>query len=673
MRIKRDYQPLPSRLRLRFKQWRRITDDPVVLSIVLRGLKVLLVSPPQVAHSSPLYRGSLAHQKDLKRQISEWLEQGVIEESCSGRDILSLLFPVPKANGKLRWCLDLRRVNQWTRSPRIRLPGVKSTRRLLPRGAWFCRLDLTSAYQHVSMHRLSRRLLAFGALNRRFRFVALPFGLVSAPAFFTRLLRPVAAWLRRRGVCLVRYLDDFLIWGRSRAEANRFRALTENLLTSLGFLINEEKSVREATQRIEFLGFNWHSRSMRVFLPPRKVSELQRLARRVELRHRHHQLTNRLLATLLGKIVATLPVIVETNFRRHALQRTLQYGLRTSSDNWDAPVSLSATALRDCRWWQSMAAWRAARRGRPWRPTQPAFTVTTDASGTGLGGTMTGLPTNQILSARAEWSPAFLRTAPSSNLREATAVTKLLLRWAHHVPSGSTVLVRSDNSATVSAINRMGSRSTRIGRALEPLFRWALRSRVALTAAHIPGRFNTWADRLSRWTELSHEWGVTPSTLSWLAHRWPEIDSLTLDLFASAEHHLLPRFVTLRWCPEATATDAFSLSLEAWAQECPLIVPPIGLIDSIVGRLLDSEPPLVLLVTPSWPTASWWPILMQMAACARNSVELPPAMIRPAPHGASVMRRGPTPRMTAWLLRPQLLRSQIWRPQFADNYNHNHR
>ena len=68
-----------------------------------------------------------------------------------------------------------------------------------------------------------------------FRVSCLPFGLASAPRVFTKLMKPVLSILRQRGICLIAYLDDFLIMGETRQLALQHAATTLNLpeVTSL--------------------------------------------------------------------------------------------------------------------------------------------------------------------------------------------------------------------------------------------------------------------------------------------------------------------------------------------------------------------------------------------------------------------------------------------------------
>ena len=61
----------------------------------------------------------------------------------------------------------------------------------------------------------------FPMRNRCYAFQGLPFGLNTAPRVFTKLLKAVAAYLRKRGIRIIVYLDDFLILGSSIEESKQ--------------------------------------------------------------------------------------------------------------------------------------------------------------------------------------------------------------------------------------------------------------------------------------------------------------------------------------------------------------------------------------------------------------------------------------------------------------------
>jgi hypothetical protein len=68
-------------------------------------------------------------------------------------------------------------------------------------------------------------------------------------------MKPVVGFLRKRGIRLVLYLDDMLIIGSTPQETRLLTQMAMNLLESLGFIINTEKSVLTPIWIITFLGF----------------------------------------------------------------------------------------------------------------------------------------------------------------------------------------------------------------------------------------------------------------------------------------------------------------------------------------------------------------------------------------------------------------------------------
>lgn len=115
-------------------------------------------------------------------------------------------------------------------------------------------LDLKDAYYFVPIKKKDRKFLRFLYRGKLFEFTCLPFGLNVAPYVFTKLLKPVAAYLRKRGFILVFYLDDILIIGKSYKKCIDNIQNTVMLLQELGFIINEKKSLTIPTQRCKYLG-----------------------------------------------------------------------------------------------------------------------------------------------------------------------------------------------------------------------------------------------------------------------------------------------------------------------------------------------------------------------------------------------------------------------------------
>ena len=80
-------------------------------------------------------------------------------------------------------------------------------------------MDLKDAYLTVPIQNSQKKYLRFKWNGRIFQFKCMAFGLAPAPRIFTKLLKVVVAFLRKKGIRLVVYLDDFLIMNESEEGA----------------------------------------------------------------------------------------------------------------------------------------------------------------------------------------------------------------------------------------------------------------------------------------------------------------------------------------------------------------------------------------------------------------------------------------------------------------------
>ena len=71
-------------------------------------------------------------------------------------------------------------------------------------------LDLKDSYFSVPIHPLDRKLLRFIWKGQRFEFICLPFGYYLAPRVFSKILKPLAATWRSKGLELQSTLPDFI-------------------------------------------------------------------------------------------------------------------------------------------------------------------------------------------------------------------------------------------------------------------------------------------------------------------------------------------------------------------------------------------------------------------------------------------------------------------------------
>ena len=118
---------------------------------------------------------------------------------------------------------------------------------------WAASLDLLDAYLHISVSPRSQRYLAFQYQEVTYKYTTLPFGLSTSPRVFTRVTRIALAELRKRGILLFAYLDDWLILGAHRNQTVSAISETVNFLQSLEWLINEKSHLTPSTSLL-YLG-----------------------------------------------------------------------------------------------------------------------------------------------------------------------------------------------------------------------------------------------------------------------------------------------------------------------------------------------------------------------------------------------------------------------------------
>lgn len=442
-------------------------------------------------------------------------------------------------------------------------------------------------------------------------------------------MREPVRHLRERGFKMVVYLDDLLFVSDSFEEAKAQIQQARAFFQSLGFLINRKKSVFKPTQRLDYLGFTIDTQKMALSMPARKLRAVRHEARQLS---RLQSITPRQMARFVGRTMAAAPAITPARLRVRSLQQWTSKWTRRRRDRWDKPQALSETELLDLRWWCSAVnQWN----GR-WMLQPPAdLTLTTDASKRVYGGFLTK---NGETIARASGRFLSHLVRHSINVKELLAISFLIRRLLAD-QSDITVEVISDNSTAVACIRNFGSRVPALNKIARHLWLWCLKRRIFLTATHLPGHLNVEADALSRINSFS--WQLHPEVFQQVCER-TRVPSI--DLFASKEDHLLPRFFSRFPCPQAEATDALRAPWpkgEIWWAH-----PPPILIGRVLEKLRRSQGTLLLL-TPLWPSAPWFPLL-------RDHCLEPPLLLPRMPN----LFRDPAALLHPWLVYPW--RAVVW-------------
>lgn len=497
--------------------WRTICSDPFVLEgvqgyrIPFHSTPFQIISPPEPTFSKLGGGGAV-----LRGEIDRLTGMGAIEACVpSAGQFISSYFLVDKANGKKRFILNLKRLKKFLKPPHFKLEDIRTVMKLLSQGAFMFKIDLKDAYFLIPVHQEDRKFHRVSFQGELFQFTCLPFGLATFPYVFTKVMKPVMGYLRSRGLISSIYLDDILCIASSADECEANARQTIELLSSLGFIVNKEKSSVSPSMRCEYLGFTVDSMSFALEVPQNKREAIQGLL---------HYLrpgvtcTIRLFSRLIGSLIAICAATAYGMLHTKSLERIKQSRLILNDGDFDCMMLIPCSAQPDLDWWISHIMSSA----NPIRTGQTRATIFSDASLTGWGAACGGKTTGGL------WSAEERRF--SINYLELLAIYLALRCFATNL-SDCEILLRVDNTTAICYINRMGgTRFPHLNDLTREICQWCEARRHWLFAAYIPSKENIEADYESRVNNIDTEWELAEYAFQRIVDR---LGHPQIDLFAS--------------------------------------------------------------------------------------------------------------------------------------------
>ena len=156
---------------------------------------------------------------------------------------------VQKANGKVRICVDLTKLNESILREYHPFLRVDHTLAQLAGATIFSKRDAYSGFWQTGLSPESAKLTTFITLFGRFCFNRLPFGISSAPEHFQKRISQV---LEGADGALCQ-MDDILEYVKSVGEHNQHLEATLHKLREANLTLNEEKC-EFSKPSVEFLG-----------------------------------------------------------------------------------------------------------------------------------------------------------------------------------------------------------------------------------------------------------------------------------------------------------------------------------------------------------------------------------------------------------------------------------
>ncbi|MEZ0208583.1 MAG: RNase H-like domain-containing protein, partial [Candidatus Paceibacterota bacterium] len=164
----------------------------------------------------------LIYHQAVQEQIYKWFETGVIRYANPGCRWNLPLTTAPKRNPEdttrktgRRVCLDPTALNPFIEDIHYQLPRIQDLLEMYClNGGVFSIIDLKDAFNSIKMDEPAQEMCSFTWQNKRFSFVACPFGIKTIPSFFQNLMATMFDGLQFVGL----YLDDIVVYSKSMED-----------------------------------------------------------------------------------------------------------------------------------------------------------------------------------------------------------------------------------------------------------------------------------------------------------------------------------------------------------------------------------------------------------------------------------------------------------------------
>lgn len=204
----------------------------------------------------------------VKQHLRELLDAGIIRESES--PFASPVVVVKKKNGKIRLCIDFRKLNNRTIKDAYALPNIEEIFSALSGARWFSVMDLKSGYYQVEMAEVDKHKTAFTCPLGFYEFNRMPQGVTNAPSTFQRLMEKCVGDLHLSEVLV--FLDDLIVFSETLEEHEERLMRVLHRLRDYGLKLSPEKC-QFFKSSVKYLGHVVDAQG--VHTDPDKVSALR--------------------------------------------------------------------------------------------------------------------------------------------------------------------------------------------------------------------------------------------------------------------------------------------------------------------------------------------------------------------------------------------------------------
>lgn len=582
---------------------------------------------------------------------ADWafIHNGVKEDLASGaiRKVLEppkCILPIGvdrNGAGKQRRVMDCRMVNNWAPSPRVHWETLNQFKLGIDAGALMFSLEHKNGYHHVGIDEESQAYFGFVWEGEYYVSTVLPFGFAPAAYIYNTLSSVVAAYLRRKAIhCLV-YIDHFGFSARKGQTFEQVAALVAYVLMvmhSAGYFVSREKSNLLPSTTMTLLGFTLDSVNRRFSIPQQKLDRVLNTLESIVSKREVELCALQAFVGMTQALALAAPPV--TIFLRSAVELLAQRRREGRRFHLKFLVGLPSNVVEDLSHvkhvgsWERLAVWKTQRR----------VCLQAQAGNFGWSATFFADAKPVVATGTFIFTDGEGPEVEHTTAREAAAITNAMKAFRHLIPcQGYLDVLVCSTSAQCNSVKATGIVDPLVIKLAMEILSWELERNVTIQlfrtdANHrsdsklhetqrvllsLESPYVAWKKEWRHWnfSENVERGGfgyrLNPRWFRALQSRTPK--KFTMDICASASDRQVKRFIASAACghPDCVAVNVFAYGFPFCGprgdlKEYVYCDPPWAMIGPIWAHLRENGVAGVI-VFPEMPQRAWYAMVLRQA------------------------------------------------------------
>ena len=219
----------------------------------LKDRQVDIYVDPNINPVAQTYnRQAFGRRQKIEENLKELLDNDIIEPVTGPTKCLNPNVTVPKSDGTVRICVDMKRANEAVIREKFPIPTIDEIMQDLNNGCVYSKLDLKCGYHQLELTGMAREIMTIATHKENFRYKRLFFGPANGPEVYQKVMQETLEGCE--GVNNIS--DDIIVHGSSyKKHDERLDKVLQIFLRLLekGLTLNFKKCVLRMTKLI-FVG-----------------------------------------------------------------------------------------------------------------------------------------------------------------------------------------------------------------------------------------------------------------------------------------------------------------------------------------------------------------------------------------------------------------------------------